>query len=84
MNCDKLRSILPDYLDDEAADDLCREIEVHLARCGDCEVEIDALRQTILIYRRDCLSTTMSEGARLRLFTKLSIEYRRQHDEPGE
>ncbi len=84
MDCEKLRSILPDYLDDEAAAELCREIDAHLARCGDCEVEIDSLRRTILIYRRDCESTTMSDGAKHRLFSQLSIEYRRVRSGPTE
>lgn len=77
MDCERLRQILPDYLDEETAAEVCREVDAHLRGCPDCEVEIDELRQTITIYRRECQGTIMSEGARGRLLTRLSIEYRR-------
>jgi predicted anti-sigma-YlaC factor YlaD len=84
LDCERLRQILPDYLDDEAAEELCREIDAHLHGCSDCEIEVDEIRQTILIYRRECRDMTMSDGARRRLLQRLSIEYRRFLTRPGE
>jgi hypothetical protein len=78
VNCDELKSVLSDYLDDGAARELCREVEIHLKRCGPCEVEIDALRKTILIYRADAEYVELSDGARKRLYAKLTYEYRRR------
>lgn len=77
MDCEHLKSILPDYLDQEATAELCREIEAHMVRCGPCEIEIDEIRQAILIYRRDCADARLSEPGRSRLFAALTIEYRR-------
>lgn len=77
MDCEHLKSILPDYLDDETTAELCREVEAHMLRCGPCEVEIDEIRQAILIYRRDCEAAKLSEPGRRRLFAALTIEYRR-------
>ena len=77
MDCEHLKSILPDYLDEETTAELCREIEAHMVRCGPCEIEIDEIRQAILIYRRDCETARLSEPGRRRLFAALTIEYRR-------
>ncbi len=76
MNCEKLKSLLADYLDEEAADKLCREVERHLKECGPCEVEIDKIKKTVLIYRSDNGYERLSSGARERLFMTLSYEYR--------
>jgi predicted anti-sigma-YlaC factor YlaD len=76
VNCDDLKSVLSDYLDDEAVRELCLEVERHLKDCGPCEVEIDALKKTILIYRANSEYRILSDGARERLYTVLSFEYR--------
>jgi anti-sigma factor RsiW len=49
--CAELSSQLPDYLDGEAKETICREIEAHLAECQDCRVVIDTLKKTIGLYR---------------------------------
>lgn len=49
--CAELSSQLPDYLDGEAKEAICREIEEHLAGCDDCRVVIDTLKKTISLYR---------------------------------
>lgn len=49
--CKELLVSLSDYLDGEAAEALCAEIERHLADCEDCRVVVDTLRKTILLYR---------------------------------
>ena len=84
MNCDDLKTLLSEYLDDAAAVELCQEVERHLHDCGPCEVEIDAIRKTILIYKSDSGCKPLSDSARRRLFTVLSYEYRqvRRTDSP--
>ncbi len=49
--CSELSSQLPDYLDGDAKEAICREIEEHLAGCDDCRVVIDTLKKTISLYR---------------------------------
>ena len=49
--CAQLEAQLPDYLDGEAKDAVCRAIEAHLASCDDCRVVVDTLKQTITLYR---------------------------------
>lgn len=49
--CAELSSQLPDYLDGEAKETICREIEAHLAECSDCRIVIDTMKKTIALYR---------------------------------
>lgn len=50
-NCRHLLGQLSAYLDGELSDELCAEIERHLADCADCRVVVDTLRKTVLLYR---------------------------------
>ena len=49
--CLELSAHLPDYLDGEAKEAVCRSIEEHLASCEDCRIVIDTLKKTITLYR---------------------------------
>lgn len=42
---------LNEYIDGELADDLCRQIERHMANCSDCQLVVDSLTKTIKFYR---------------------------------
>ena len=49
--CRRLLGALSEYIDGELAEELCREIEAHLATCRNCRVVVDTLRKTILLYQ---------------------------------
>jgi predicted anti-sigma-YlaC factor YlaD len=49
--CAELQAQLPDYLDGEAKEAICRAIEEHLASCEDCRVVVDTMKKTIALYR---------------------------------
>jgi predicted anti-sigma-YlaC factor YlaD len=53
VNCQELLEQLGDYLDEEARQDLCRQIEEHLDRCHDCRLVVDQTRKTIVLYQAD-------------------------------
>lgn len=53
MNCKEVLEQLSDYVDDEARAELCRAIEEHLARCGNCKIYVDTVKKTILLYHND-------------------------------
>jgi predicted anti-sigma-YlaC factor YlaD len=53
VNCQELLEQLGDYLDEEARQELCREIEEHLERCHDCRLVVDRTRKTIVLYQSD-------------------------------
>ena len=53
INCDEVLDSLSEFLDAEARADLCREIEEHLRHCHDCQVEVDTVKKTIVLYQSD-------------------------------
>lgn len=77
MNCRDVLSQISDYLDAEAARELCGDLEAHFAECTQCRVYIDTVKKTISLYRSerplDC-----PEQVRLRLHAVLSFEYRKK------
>ena len=50
-NCREYLEDLCSYVDGEADDSVCKEIEKHLADCQDCKIMIDTLRQTVKLCR---------------------------------
>ncbi len=51
ISCQEVLDQLWEYLDEEARAELCSEINEHLERCHDCQVEVDSLRMTVRIFR---------------------------------
>jgi predicted anti-sigma-YlaC factor YlaD len=51
MNCEELTQLLPDLVDGSLSADLRAEAEAALARCPDCQRELEAARQirTLLV-----------------------------------
>jgi anti-sigma factor RsiW len=70
--CRHLLAGLSEYLDGEAAADVCAEIERHLAGCVDCRVVVDTLRKTVAVYR-DLPQPELPAEVRQRLYTFLDL-----------
>ena len=51
MECKEMLGALSDYIDGELEERLCAEIEAHMRECPDCQVVVDTLRRTIVLYR---------------------------------
>ena len=51
MKCSEFLAMLDDVIDESIAAETRAEIEVHLRKCGHCEVVLDTTRKTIEIYR---------------------------------
>ncbi len=83
MECEELLQQLADYLDEDARADLCREIEEHLGRCPNCQIYVDTIKKTIVLYQMDDPSKRLEVPVRVnaRLKTALASEYARN---PGE
>ncbi|MGW8317634.1 MAG: anti-sigma factor family protein [Candidatus Promineifilaceae bacterium] len=76
MDNDTCRHMLGDlsaYLDGEASDELCAEIERHMAGCEDCRIVVDTLRKTVLLYL-DLPQPQLSDEARQRLYRALDLD----------
>ncbi len=72
-DCRHLLGDLSDYLDGEASDAVCAEIERQLANCTDCRVVVDTLRKTVTLYRTQP-KPLLSTDARDRLYRALNLE----------
>jgi predicted anti-sigma-YlaC factor YlaD len=73
MTCTEFLAILDDVLDESIAAETRTEIEVHLKKCGHCEVVFDTTRKTIEIFQ--CheiyeLPTDVSERLHVAIKTK--------------
>ena len=71
-NCRHMLGDLSDYLDGEASEELCAEIEQHMAHCEDCRVVVDTLHKTVVLYR-DLPQPALPAGARDRLYRSLAL-----------
>ncbi len=49
--CYEMLSQISAYVDGEIEDELCKEIEQHLANCSDCQIVVDTLSKTVKLYR---------------------------------
>lgn len=51
MRCETARSLLSRYIDGDIDESLKSRLEAHLAECGVCRDELDALRKTVKMLR---------------------------------
>ncbi len=70
--CHELLGELSAYLDGEASEKLCNEIEQHLEECSDCRVVVDTLRKTVELVR-DLPHPDFPDESRVRLYKSLGL-----------
>jgi predicted anti-sigma-YlaC factor YlaD len=49
--CEAMLTRLNEYIDNELARELCRELEQHVDECHDCRVVFDTLSRTVRLYQ---------------------------------
>jgi anti-sigma factor RsiW len=73
--CQALLGSLSDYVDGILSEELCEEIDRHIAECQNCHVVVDTLRKTISLYQESALETGEVPGVvRERLFRTLNLD----------
>lgn len=73
--CRQLLGSLSDYVDGELADEICAEIERHMAGCERCRIVVDTLRKTVELYHTTAdTPATLPPDIRQRLFFRLELE----------
>jgi predicted anti-sigma-YlaC factor YlaD len=72
-NCRFLLEDLSDYLDGQASDAVCAEIERHISECENCRIVVDTLNQTLYLYHT-LPQPEMPEDLRARLYKSLDLE----------
>jgi len=71
--CRALLGSLSDYVDGTAGDELCHDLERHLAECEDCRIVVDTLKKTVYLYHTNA-ETNLPVAVRERLFKRLNLD----------
>lgn len=71
--CHQLLDSLSEYIDGALGEQLCQEIERHLADCVNCRIVVDSLRKTIYLYHVTTEPPAVPDDVRQRLFTRLDL-----------
>lgn len=72
----KCRELLGDlslYIDGEAEQALCDEIEAHMAECDNCRIMVDTLRKTVTLYRT-VPAGPLPDDVEQRLYKRLDLD----------
>jgi len=73
--CRSLLGSLSEYVDGTLSEELCEEIELHIADCQDCHIVVDTLRKTISLYHESAAESGEVPGiVRERLFRILNLD----------
>ena len=71
--CREMLGALSDYIDGELEDRLCAEIETHMRNCPDCQIMVDTLRKTIVLYRTHG-QAKVPDDVQSRLYVALGLD----------
>jgi anti-sigma factor RsiW len=72
--CHALLGSLSEYVDGTLSEELCNEIDRHLAECQDCHIVVDSLRKTISLYHDSAAEPCeCPDKVRERLFRTLNL-----------
>jgi predicted anti-sigma-YlaC factor YlaD len=74
IQCDEVLEQLSEYIDEETRAELCEAIQEHLNRCHDCQVMVDSVKKTIILYQNGA-SIEVPTSASARLSAALAREY---------
>jgi anti-sigma factor (TIGR02949 family) len=77
-NCHHLLDSLSDFVDGELKEELCTELERHLAECEDCRIVVDTLKKTVYLYH-----STASEPTEIPIDVKARLYKRLEIDDPA-
>lgn len=72
-NCRQYLGDLSEYVDGVLSDELCREIEAHMAECENCRVVVNTLTKTVTLYHH-LPEPEMPHAVRERLFKVLNLD----------
>jgi anti-sigma factor RsiW len=73
--CRTLLGSLSEYVDGTLSEELCEEVNRHIAECQNCHIVVDTLRKTISLYHESAAESGEVPGVvRERLFRTLNLE----------
>ncbi len=77
MNCQRLKTILAEYLLDELSDKLKRSVENHLLTCSACQKELAELKKTLALFE-PLPENKLTPEQQTRFLTEIHQKIRRQ------
>jgi len=72
--CRRYLGSLSDYFDGTLSDNLCRELEDHMASCEDCRIVVNTFSKTITLYHR-LPQPELPNAVKERLFKVLDLDH---------
>jgi anti-sigma factor RsiW len=74
-SCDQVLAELAEYMDDQVAAEIRRELEIHLAQCQTCRALYDSARKTLTLVT-DSRSFELPEDISARILEKIMKKVR--------
>ena len=74
IQCDEVLEQLSEYIDEDTRAELCEAIQEHLSRCRDCQIMVDTVKKTIILYQSGS-SIEVPTSATARLSAALARVY---------
>lgn len=81
FNCNQVIAELANYLDDQIAAEIRRELEIHLAQCQTCRTLFDSTRKTITIVT-ESRSFELPESVSARILERIKSKVRQARKRP--
>lgn len=78
MKCQELLQQLNEYVDGALAPGICEEFEKHMSGCNPCQVVVDNIRKTIMLYKAG-VPCELPVGFRDRLHRALREKWKEKH-----
>lgn len=72
-SCRRYLESLGDYIEGTLNEELCNELEAHMAICENCRIVVNTLARTIMLYRK-MPSPELPNAVRERLFAVLDLK----------
>lgn len=72
-NCGNFLYSLSEYVDGELSESLCKEIEIHMSHCEDCQIVVNTLQKTVDLYHEIAQKPEIPLDVRKRLFKRLDL-----------
>ncbi len=82
MKCEELLAMLNEYVDGTVDPAVCEEFEKHMAGCNPCQVVVDNIRKTIILYKEG-KPYELPAGFRERLHNSLRKRWKESHSAGG-
>ncbi len=71
--CRRYLGSLSEYADGTLSDELCRELEAHMAHCDNCRIVVNTFTKTVSLYRQ-IPAPEVPDAVKERLYKVLHLE----------